>query len=109
MSVLLSRHATLETVGVEARSGVDGEGAPNYAASVDIKSRVTRSEKVVLNEEGTEVRTVLNVWTPSTSDTLPGRKARLTFGGEKFIVVDLKDVKGLDATAEHRRVRCRRE
>jgi hypothetical protein len=108
-SVSLSRHITLETIEVEEFLSEDIEGAPTYDTPVSVEARVLRQDKVLWLGDGTHTTTVLTVWFPPDSSPLPDHRARLEWEDEFFIIIAVKDVKGMDATLAHRRVRCRRE
>lgn len=108
-SVTLARHVKLEDLPVEQFTTTDGQGKPSYAASVTIKARVLRQDKLAVAADGSRVRTNLTVWVPPNATVLPDERARVTWETSTFIVVMVKDVKGRDAQLLHRRIRCRRE
>jgi len=105
MSVTLNRHVVLETVQVEVRTGVDGQGMPAYDSPVDIDVRLTRQDRVVMRPDGTYMQLELTVWVPADAAVLPNEHDRLTYGGEQFIVLQVKDVKDRAAQLVHRRLR----
>ncbi len=110
MSVILDRHLTLETVGIEAHTGVDAQGAPAYDTSVDYDVRVVRQDKVIITADGSKLRTQLTLWVPfDATVAFPDERDRVTLGGITFIVAEVKDVKDSNAVIHHRRCRCRRE
>lgn len=110
MSVILDRHVTLETVGVERFAGVDGQGLPTYDTSIDFDVRAVRQDKVVIAADGSKLRTELTLWVPFDADVaFPDERARVTFDSATFIVAEVKDVKDSNARIHHRRCRCRRE
>ena len=110
MSVILDRHLTLETVGIEAHTGVDAQGAPEYSTSVDYDVRVVRQDKVIIAVDGSKLRTELTLWIPFNAEVaFPDERARVTLSGDTFIVAGVKDVKDSKAVIHHRRCRCRRE
>ena len=109
ISRMLARGATLDAVGVEVFSSVDGQGKPTYATSVDVNMRVLRQTKVVIDTDGSKLRTDLTAWIPNAETTQPDERDRLTYSSVTFIVAAVKEVKDFDNTVIHRRVRCRRE
>ncbi len=109
MSFTLNRDLTLEVVAVETFASLDGQGLPTYNTSADINARAVRKNELVTLGDGSQINTVLSVWVPPDAAVLPVEQDRLTFESIKFIVVQLKNVKGRDAVLVHRRLRCRRE
>lgn len=110
MSVILDRHLKLGTVGIEARTGVDGQGVPAYSTSVDFDVRAVRQTKEVVGPDGSSIRTQLTLWVPFDAEVaFPDESDRVTFDGTTFIVAEVKDVKDSSARLHHRRCRCRRE
>lgn len=109
MSVILSRHLTLEEIQLEPFVSVDGQGLPAYSSPVDVDARAIRRTDFIQMTDGSRIQTELTVWVPGTAATLPSEKDRITFEGTTYIVAQIKDVKARDATLEHRRARCRRE
>ena len=105
MSVAMSRHLTLETVQVEQWLTVDGQGKPTYDTPVDIEARITRQDRVVLGAEGSYVQKELALWVPPDAAVLPNEHDRLTYGGEVFYVLQVKDIKDRNAQLVHRRLR----
>ena len=106
--VALTRHATLEAVGVEVYASIDGQGKPSYATSVDVNMRVLRQTKVVIDTDGSKLRTDLTAWIPNTETVQPDERDRITYLSVTFIVVAVKEVKDLNNVVVHRRIRCRR-
>jgi len=98
MSVILSTHLKLETVGIEAFTGVDGQGAPAYATSVDYDVSVVRQDKVVIGADGSKLRTQLTLWIPfDASVAFPDERDRITFDGTQFIVAEVKAQRGAES------------
>lgn len=108
-SRVLSRKATLATVGVEPFDTVDGQGAPSYAASQNIEARATRTNEMVVAPDGSDVRVTLTLWVPGDETPLPTERDRLTHDGETFIVLSTKEGTRLDGTLDHLKVQARDE
>ena len=108
-SVTLGRHLTLETVQVETALGVDGQGARTYDTPVDVEVRAVRQARMLLQTDGSSIRTVLSLWVPPDAALLPDEQDRITYESKTYFAVEVKDVKGRDAQLVHRRVRCQRE
>ena len=109
MSVILGTHLKLETVGIEAFTGVDEQGTPAYGTSVDYDARIVRTDKGVIGADGSKLRTQLTLWIPFDAEVaFPDERDRVTFDATEFIVAEVKDVKDRNAVVQHRRVRCRR-
>lgn len=116
MSQLLSNPDTLQTLTIEALTGVDGQGAPQYATGVPVSGRAVRKDDVVrgvtpIGAPGEEVVTVATVWVGAEEELLPEHGARIsTEDGLVGIVVERKEVRNLRyGTLDHVRVKLRKE
>lgn len=116
MSQLLKRLGTLQTVTVEALSGIDGQGKPSYGTGEEIHARVIREDDVVRGTDlaggdGEEVRTMMTVWIDACESPLPEHGSRLTTDdGQVGIVVNVKNVRNIRrGTLDHVRVKLREE
>ena len=107
-SVVLSRMITMETFDLEVYNGVDHQGVPSYDTEVEVEGRVKREDKMIVDSDGSDIKTELTIWIPEREAVLPDQRDRVTYESKTYIVVQLKDVKGRDAQRIHRRVRCRR-
>jgi len=102
MSVILERHATLETVALEIASGVDGQGKPAYAAAVSVDARVVRMADVARTVTGTEIRTFATVLIPGGQGTFAGENDRVTTAdGLVGIVVEREDGRRINGTLDY--------
>ena len=109
MSVLLQRGEGVETVTLEALSGVDAQGKPTYGSPIAIKGRVVREDALVKLGGGSEVQTVVTVWIDA-AQTQPADQDHLTFAdGLVGVVVEVLQRKRIDGTADHTRVRVKKE
>ncbi len=109
MSVALARHWVLETVQVESALAFDGQGARTYDTPVDVEVKAARQTKMVLQTDGSSIRTVLTLWVPADAALLPNEQDRITWQSNTYIAVDVKHVNGRDGQLVHRRARCKRE
>jgi len=110
MSVVIDRHATLETITVEVDTGdTDGQGIPVFDSEVDISAYVAREDKLAVSADGSEVRTSLTIWVPAGEDVLPDEGDRITRGTENFIGREYREIKRLNGDVSHIRLRCSEE
>lgn len=111
MSTLLTRGLELETVTVELQDSTDGQGAPTYASPENIQAYVVEEDKVVVSADGTEHLSVRTVYVGADQTPAPQRNARLTMGGDTFIVLEIKRRKRLSRSGglDHTQAQCREE
>ena len=109
MSVLLNRHATLETVSIEALSGMGEQGEPTYGTSVDVEGRVVLEDSVARNAAGEEVKSFASVWIGSAQEIFPGEGDRVTVSGLVGIVVEREEGRTLKNVVDHVMVKLREE
>jgi hypothetical protein len=107
----ISSHFTemLQTIGVEAYSGRDGQGAPSYAPSVDVLAVLVRDDKLVRLGSGDDVRTTLTLIIDGDEDYYPSYEDRVTLSGETFIIVSAVQVRTLSGDVDHIECSCREE
>lgn len=109
MTTLLRRKHETETIGVEVFSSLDGEGAPSYAASVNVSGVAVQEDEVVVGSDGSNERTTLTVYIDGNEDVLPNTDDRLTVDSTKYIVRERKAVLTFKNEVDHVRLRCREE
>jgi len=110
MSVIIDRHATLETITVEVDTGdTDGQGIPVFDSEVDISAYVVREDKLAVSADGSEIRTSLTIWVPAGEDVLPAEGDRITYGTGTYIGREYKEVSRLNGDVSHVRLRCSEE
>lgn len=107
MSVLLKRHAELETVTVEPYLTVDGQGKPSYDTAAEIVGRVVREDDVARTREGDEIKSVATVWVDGEQSPLPVYNDRVTVTGLVGIVVEHVERRTLRNVLDHVRVKLR--
>ena len=111
MSVLLKRHAKLEAVTWQARTGMDFQGAPSYASpGVVLQAHVERNQEVVRLATGEEVKVVATLWFDGSITSLPTSDDRLVLTGLTGIVVMTDEPMDLQTNVrDHREVMIRQE
>lgn len=88
MSVSLKRHAKLESVTWQARTGVDGQGKPSYASpGTVLQAHVERDQEVIRLSTGVEVKIVATLWFNGATTSLPAQEDRLVLSDMTGIVV----------------------
>ncbi len=111
MSAIIERVADRETVGVEVWSGLDGQGLPSYAASVDIEVHVRRTDKFIIQGDGSKLAVPLTLYVPPDATVVPGEQDRVTVDSDTFIGAELTSPRRLRAgrdAPDHYRLRCKR-
>lgn len=104
MSVLLKRHAKVETITVKALSTIDKQGKPTYAsAGVSVSAVVRRADSVVRSASGEDIQTFATVYIDGEQTTFPGIDDRVELAdGLVGIVVSRDKVPGLQSgTLDH--------
>lgn len=87
MTVLLRRHAKLESVTWQPLTGVDGQGKPAYAnPGTALMANVERGQEVIRLTNGQEVRIEATLWFDYTA-SLPVLNDKLVLTGLTGIVV----------------------
>lgn len=85
MSVSLKRHAKLEAVTWQARSGIDGQGKPTYAnPGTVLQSHVEREQEVIRLTNGTEIKIIATLWFDYA--------ASLPTSGDRIVLVDMTGI-----------------
>lgn len=105
MSVLLRRHATLETVAVQEPTGIDGQGKPSYGAASDVLGRVVHEDTVARGSQGEEVKAVATIWISGAQSPLPAENWRVTTSAMVGIVVERQEGRVLAGAVDHVRVK----
>jgi len=110
MSVSLKRHAKLESVTWQARTGVDGQGKPSYASpGTVLQARVERDQEVIRLATGEEVKIVAVLWLDFTA-SLPTSDDRIVLSDLTGIVVMRDQPADLQTNAaDHVEVMIRQE
>lgn len=99
-----------ETLTLEQRTGVDGQGKPAYGSPMDVEGRAVRETDVARTGTGSEVRTIATVWLVGTTTPLPVHEDRITLAdGLTGIVVERVDGKTLGGVLDHIRLMLREE
>ena len=111
MSVSLKRHAKLESVTWQARSGIDGQGKPSYASpGTVLQAHVERDQEVIRLNNGVEVVIVATVWFDGATASLPVQEDRLVLSDMTGIVVVRNEPADLQTRArDHVEVQVRQE
>jgi len=110
MSVVIDRHATLETITVEVDTGdTDGQGIPVFDSGVDVSAFVVEEDKLAVSADGSEIRTSLTIWVPADEDVLPAEGDRITYGTDTYIGREYKRIKRLNGELQFIRLRCQEE
>lgn len=109
MTTILRRRHKTEMIGVEEFSSLDGEGAPLYAASVNIDGVAVREDEVIVGPDGSNERTTLTVYVDGGEDVLPEVDDRLTVSSTKYLVRERKTILTFKNAVDHVRLRCREE
>ncbi|MGH9256361.1 MAG: hypothetical protein ACRD3C_17525 [Vicinamibacterales bacterium] len=110
MSVSLKRHAELESVTWQARTGVDGQGRPSYASpGTVLQARVERMQEVIRLGTGEEVKIDATVWFDFAA-SLPTSDDRLVLSDLTGIVLMRDQPADLQtAGVDHVEVQIRQE
>jgi hypothetical protein len=108
MSVILSQGTGMVTVSVELPVGSDDQGAPLYDSPFDIEARAVRVNEMVLQPDGTQVRSTVTLWIDAAQAPL-AEQARVTFAGATYIALLVDELKRLNGEVDHLRVRLREE
>lgn len=93
MTVLLRRHAKLETIKVQRATGADDQGLPTYSDPISIqafvKAKETKIDRLTTASAVDEVQIQTAVWVDYHQPVLPDYNDRLTLAdGTTGIVVD---------------------
>lgn len=110
MSVSLKRHARLESVTWQARTGIDGQGKPSYAdPGTVLQAHVEREQEVIRMPDGTEIKILATVWFDFAA-SLPTSDDRLVLTDLTGIVVMRDQAADLQTnTPDHVEVQIRQE
>jgi len=110
MSVSLKRHAKLESVTWQARTGIDGQGKPSYVSpGTVLQAHVERDQEVIKASSGEEVKIVATVWFDYAA-SLPAVDDRLVLSDLTGIVAMRNQPADLQtATPDHVEVQIRQE
>lgn len=92
------------TASIEPFDSLDGQGAPSYQASTDIKCRAVPTAEQTVDADGSDVRADLVAWVPSSEDVLPGVDDRITHDGTSYIVVNRMERRRLAGGLDHVKV-----
>ena len=109
-----------ETIGLERYNGLDGQGLPAYATSVDFSANVLeydvasigsgRGAQFVTNSDGSITLTPLTLYVQGDESNVPNAEDRITLSDNRtFIVKEKITVHGLlytRAQPDHFRLRC---
>jgi hypothetical protein len=110
-----------ETLLYETPVTWDAQNLPTYAAPVSFAANVVEGDVVgqrgrgaqfINQRDGTQLHIPLTLYVRGDAPNVPDKEARITRGGETFIVVERLTVAGLWHTAaepDHYRLRCRKE
>lgn len=111
MSITLKRHGVLQSVSVEAVSGLDGQGKPSYGTAVVIQARVVREDSTVAKGDGSEIKTVATLWIDAEQSPFPDQEYRITLAdGLIGIVAERVDSRGIQSgDVDHVRIKVREE
>lgn len=94
----LQNVATLETVQLEVRGGVDGQGMPTYGSPIDILARVVIKEDVVRTPAGQSVRVIATVFVGGEQDPIPQFDDRIATAQSLVgIVIERSDARSIQA------------
>lgn len=106
MSSILSRGLT--TVSVEAVLGTDDQGAPSYASPFDVDARVVFTTEMLPQPDGSQIRSTVTLWADAGQTPIV-EQSRVIILGVNYIALQVDQLKRLDGTIDHQRVRLREE
>lgn len=108
-STILRQLASRTKVPLEQRTGLDGQGMPEYSEAVEVGLVIRRSDEEALDGSGTRIRTELSIWVPEDETPVPKRGDRFEFEGDLFIVETTKRLTGMKGQVLFHRLQARRE
>jgi|SRR5690242_1638268 len=108
MTTILHSGRGMITVGVDAIIGVDGQGKPQYATTVDILARVVHQVTLIQKPDGSTINADATLWIDGQQPVLPKEQDQIELpDGTLLEVLERKDGVTLNGALDHVRLMCR--